>query len=59
MTPAGEEEILHAAVHYYLAYEEELPVRAYTQSDIEYIIEQCINRIRYPEKDFLRSDIVH
>ena len=57
--PANEQGIIDAATLYYLAYGEDLPVRDYSQEDIQYIIEQCNQKIIQPDIDNLRSDIVH
>ncbi|WP_154666098.1 hypothetical protein [Bacillus testis] len=57
--PASEQGIIDAATLYYLAYGEDLPVWDYSQEDIQYIIEQCNQKIIQPDIDNLRSDIVH
>lgn len=59
VTPADETDLIEAAAMYYLAYEAELPMRNYSLEDIKYIIEQCQERLRQPEIDFLTSEIIH
>ncbi|MGM9924978.1 MAG: hypothetical protein ACI35R_12105 [Bacillus sp. (in: firmicutes)] len=50
---------MEAAAIYYLAYNEELPIHHYTKADVQYIIEQCTQKLIDPAYDSLHSEIIH